>query len=1022
VTNNLTGEISQQIQSYTELEDGMNYLSNGVWVTSQDLVELTSTGTQAVHGQMTGSFSSDITSVGAITLTTGDGEVFQSHPIGLFYTDRSSGKVAQIASVQPSVGTLYPPNIIVFSNVLSGLRADLMLVWAHNGFEQNLVLKQTPPKPESFGLSSSTTTLQMWTAMDSCPVPTEQRPVLLESGLEDHILIFPETWFPVGGAFAFGDTALPPAGQAATIRPIRTSDPGVVPVAKTLVNISGQLVLIEEVRYVDLAPVLSQLPQASVTPNPRKTVELAERGIFLKGATKSGAAKRPLEIASTRYSPEGVVVDYTTLTFGASSYTFLSDNTYYIPNSFEVGPGTAQLLQNACLKFATNAFLMSYGSVSCPSSGSPVVFTSKDDNGFGQKIDGSTANPGYAALEGFVLYYLTNQSTVQNVRIRWAQTAIEYQSSTVNRPQLKNSSLENSLKGIYLDMPSDTLSLTQVSECNVITPIYTNSGHGSVSGTVTTNCGVVSVAMVNDPNRDLSGLDTNKNSQTECSFVVCDSTNIVAAFMNTHLSECELGYTPFPGIPSPRMTSWALSTNAGTNFSNKGPILPISTTTYAGTSITNGASDSMHGDAGDTTMAFDGARNVIYLLVNASREPANWYGARLWTSTDRGQSFNPVNMDVPGLDIHTNHLVKAQDKPMIKLNSTNLYVASSGDDGTNFVWAAHSSNGGTNWDLYNRLDNNTNGDVRGVDIATVQDGTTYFFWLRSDSGSNGYYTNLIRYAWLSTNNIWSAVSNIGQQINSTNFYGSGNPLRFDGDTTADNFEDNAFPHVAYANGNIYIAYADLPSTNNGTKDRGDIFLTEASVNWLTHALSVNYGPRAVNNDRTQTDQWNPSIAMTPSGNELFIGYYSRQNDPTTNSWIMAYGAKAYITNGLANATFESIPISSTQFQPMFAGTNYLTNIWTFDLVWPASCLCLDINALYVGTTNCNPGLCTNWPGGLPLGFSTPATYVNFQADDYTWAASDTNYFYFAWCDRTRTNGSSPHTRPDADIKFAKVQQ
>jgi len=47
---------------------------------------------------------------------------------------------------------------------------------------------------------------------------------------------------------------------------------------------------------------------------------------------------------------------------------------------------------------------------------------------------------------------------------------------------------------------------------------------------------------------------------------------------------------------------------------------------------------------------------------------------------------------------------------------------------------------------------------------------------------------------------------------------------------------------------------------------------------------------------------------------------------------------------------------------------------------------------------------------------------HFCADDYTWAASDNSYFYFAWCDRSRTHGTPPHIRPDADVKFAKTKQ
>src|ERR1017187_3024329 len=58
VTNSATGEVTQQAQGYTELDAGMNYWTNnsaqaqGGWAESQDLIELTPTGAQAVHGQM----------------------------------------------------------------------------------------------------------------------------------------------------------------------------------------------------------------------------------------------------------------------------------------------------------------------------------------------------------------------------------------------------------------------------------------------------------------------------------------------------------------------------------------------------------------------------------------------------------------------------------------------------------------------------------------------------------------------------------------------------------------------------------------------------------------------------------------------------------------------------------------------------------------------------------------------------------------------------------------------------------
>src|SRR5260370_26585416 len=65
VTNNMTGEITQEVHSYTELGDCMHYWSNGAWVESQDLIELTPTGAEAVHGPMKATFSDDITSIAA---------------------------------------------------------------------------------------------------------------------------------------------------------------------------------------------------------------------------------------------------------------------------------------------------------------------------------------------------------------------------------------------------------------------------------------------------------------------------------------------------------------------------------------------------------------------------------------------------------------------------------------------------------------------------------------------------------------------------------------------------------------------------------------------------------------------------------------------------------------------------------------------------------------------------------------------------------------------------------------------
>ena len=130
---------------------------------------------------------------------------------------------------------------------------------------------------------------------------------------------------------------------------------------------------------------------------------------------------------------------------------------------------------------------------------------------------------------------------------------------------------------------------------------------------------------------------------------------------------------------------------------------------------------------------------------------------------------------------------------------------------------------------------------------------------------------------------------------------------------------------------------------------------------------------------------------------------------------MAYGAKANISGGLATATFDCIPISGNAFPPMFAGTTApAAGGWAYDPVYAQTGVCLDQNANYVGVdtgSSCNVGV-----------FEAINEYANFCADDYTWVSADSSYFYFAWCDRSRTFGTAPNIRPDADIRFAKIKQ
>src|SRR5262249_7385397 len=266
-------------------------------------------------------FTADITSPSPITLyppatgTTTSAPITLA-PIGLFYYDPTPpGKIAQIGLFQSSQAQLFGDNVLVYPDVLPEL-ADLMVVWTHSGLEDSVIIKKSLPDPGSFGLSPGSR-LQYWAAYTG-PQPNEQRPVLLNSGLTDHILFFDGYWMPVGGVFPVGHPPLPPPGQAAQIRLVDTADPATVPLAKSLVSLNGQQVLIEEIQFADIQAQLRSLGLAAAPRTGSKVVEFAARGELLPPAPRSKPNLASARLASAPYLVKGVAMDPYTILSGTA--------------------------------------------------------------------------------------------------------------------------------------------------------------------------------------------------------------------------------------------------------------------------------------------------------------------------------------------------------------------------------------------------------------------------------------------------------------------------------------------------------------------------------------------------------------------------------------------------------------------------------------------------------------------------------------------------------------------------------
>ena len=114
-------------------------------------------------------------------------------------------------------------------------------------------------------------------------------------------------------------------------------------------------------------------------------------------------------------------------------YTFESGTTYLVKGTTYFGGGTVTFQPGCIIKFS-GGYLLMYGGIVCNGRDwMPSILTSKDDDVYGETdygTDGtSTHCPSYVADPALWDYYITNNVSLIGMKIRWAQTAIEFDGS-----------------------------------------------------------------------------------------------------------------------------------------------------------------------------------------------------------------------------------------------------------------------------------------------------------------------------------------------------------------------------------------------------------------------------------------------------------------------------------------------------------------------------------------------------------------------------------------------------------------
>lgn len=462
------GHLAFQRQQYTLLENNLNYLDNGVWKPSQDIIETCEDGAVARYGPDKAIFSSDLNSAAVFDIRTSSGHRLQGGVRAIQLTDFARGTRFVLALVKATVpGELLPPNQLLFKDAFRGLTADVVYVWKHNSFSQNIIVREQPRLPD--GMDPETTRLEVLTEFLEPPEPTIQEqlvPVGAHLSLVDDVVI------GFGSMAALRGTAFSVENDQAVNLGAWNPGRGGVPVLKQWQRFrDGRTFLVESISWQQIAPNLKRLPlRTSDADQPRHQRVSGPERVCRKRAERS-LRRSPVQMARSPYRPTGVLIDLD-LSVSTKGQVFHTGQTYYIATSFSIGPDSATFQPGCVIKYGLNAWLLIYGPLSFPNTLQSPVFTSKDDDGFGDKLGGSTGSPTYMAAQALWIYYVSSTTAISSARFRWAQRAVEYNtnSGVYVVHTVQNCFFENCQTGVYLDANS-RVALTNVNKANVAAPL-----------------------------------------------------------------------------------------------------------------------------------------------------------------------------------------------------------------------------------------------------------------------------------------------------------------------------------------------------------------------------------------------------------------------------------------------------------------------------------------------------------------------------------------------------------------------
>lgn len=363
---------------YVQLETGLNFRNaQGKWEEAK--AEFVSENGWAVarKGQHQVALYHNLNAEGAVVMRTPDGKRLRSHVFGLAYFDTATGSSVLLAAVKDAQAQLTADNELVYPDAFTELEADVRYTYTKNGCEQDIILREQPPAPEKFGFNPETTRLEVWTEFVEAERPDKSPRTLNQEAVDQG----KETPF-VDEDLSFGELKI---GRGRTFALGRENE-ALSMVAKNWIETAdGRKFLVETVAVASVAAGLDQLPagkggaqlrnprsgrlhafqRAPARPETRESIQVSiPRMENSRNVAWLDTVRRP-----------GLVLDYIATVPTLASYTFQSDETYYLSGDTTV-TGAAVIEGGAVFKLnsATSSLTLG-GTVSLETSEfRPVIF------------------------------------------------------------------------------------------------------------------------------------------------------------------------------------------------------------------------------------------------------------------------------------------------------------------------------------------------------------------------------------------------------------------------------------------------------------------------------------------------------------------------------------------------------------------------------------------------------------------------------------------------------------------------